>query len=103
MNSTQDFITEKNIIEAAKEINGFKASLCNMSGSLEWYNKDLDLTFWATPNWEKDGETPFSLEDGIMLKTLDFNTVEFKGNITLQLKQYFIAAEVVTIKLLTSK
>jgi len=28
---------------------------------LEWYDKDRDITIYATPNWESDGEVPFDV------------------------------------------
>jgi hypothetical protein len=55
-------ITPLEILERIKEIESFVGHYDNLSGTLEWYDKDRDITIYATPNWDgNDGEVPFDV------------------------------------------
>lgn len=55
-------ITPNDVLEFGKEINGFTPYLDNLSGTLEWNDKDGNIIY-ATPNWHEDGITPFDFAD----------------------------------------
>ena len=82
------FITSEDVL-GLKEIEGWRVSECNMSGTIEWDN--FNGTFiYATPNWDEDGETPFAIfteESGEYetVKTLSFDE---GTSIEDQLKEY---------------
>lgn len=54
-------ITPLEILERIKVIGSFVGYYDNLSGTLEWYDKDRDITIYATPNWLTDGEIPFDI------------------------------------------
>jgi hypothetical protein len=54
-------ITPLEILEKIKVIGSFVGYYDNLSGTLEWYDKDREITIYATPNWETDGEIPFDV------------------------------------------
>lgn len=60
MNNT-NWITPLEILEEIKVIDSYVGYLDSMSGTLEWYDKNRDITIYATPNWETDGEVPFDV------------------------------------------
>jgi hypothetical protein len=49
------------ILKEIEVIGSFVGYYDNLSGTLEWYDKDRDITIYATPNWETDGEVPFDV------------------------------------------
>jgi len=55
------WITPLEILDEIKVIGSFVGYYDNLSGTLEWYDKDRDVTIYATPNWETDGEVPFDM------------------------------------------
>ena len=54
-------ITPLEILEKIKVIGSFVGYYDNLSGTLEWYDKEREITIYATPNWETDGEVPFDI------------------------------------------
>ena len=54
-------ITPLEILEKIKVIGSFVGYYDNLSGTLEWYDKEREITIYATPNWETDGEVPFDV------------------------------------------
>lgn len=64
MKSTNKWITSEQILKEVSEIGSFKGCISNLSGTLEWYDKDRDITIYGTPNWETDGEVPFDIDRG---------------------------------------
>ena len=61
MKSTNKWITSEQILKEVSEIGSFKGYIDSLSGTLEWYDKERELTIYATPNWENDGEVPFDV------------------------------------------
>jgi len=59
--SNSKWISPLEILEEIKVIGSFVGYYDNLSGTLEWYDKDRDITIYATPNWETDGEVPFDM------------------------------------------
>jgi hypothetical protein len=59
--SNSKWISPLEILEEIKVIGSFVGYYDNLSGTLEWYDKDRDITIYATPNWEIDGEVPFDV------------------------------------------
>ncbi len=59
--SNSKWISPLEILEKIKVIGSFVGYYDNLSGTLEWYDKDRDITIYATPNWETDGEVPFDV------------------------------------------
>ena len=64
MKSTNKWISSKEILDEISEIGSFKGYINPMSGVLEWYDKERELTIYATPNWETEGEVPFDIDRG---------------------------------------
>jgi len=56
------FINSSDVLNFSKEINGFTPYLDNMSGTLEWNDKNGNIIY-ATPNWSEDGIVPFDFAD----------------------------------------
>jgi hypothetical protein len=61
---SKSYITSEEILKEISEIGSFKGSIDSMSGTLEWWDKERDLTIYATPNWETEGEVPFDVNSG---------------------------------------
>jgi hypothetical protein len=60
--SNQKWINSEEILKEVSEIGSFKGSIDSMSGTLEWYDKEREITIYATPNWDgNDGEVPFDV------------------------------------------
>jgi hypothetical protein len=59
--NNRNWITPLEILEEIKVIDSYVGYLDSMSGTLEWYDKNRDITIYATPNWETDGEVPFDV------------------------------------------
>ncbi len=57
------WITPLEILKETKVIGSFVGYYDNLSGTLEWYDKDRDITIYATPNWLTDGEVPFDVAE----------------------------------------
>lgn len=55
------WITPLEILEKIKVIGSFVGHYDNLSGTLEWYDKDREIIIYATPNWETEGEVPFDV------------------------------------------
>jgi hypothetical protein len=49
------------ILKEIEVIGSFVGYYDNLSGTLEWYDMDRNITIYATPNWETDGEVPFDV------------------------------------------
>lgn len=64
MNTTNKWISSKEILDEISEIGSFKGYINPNSGVLEWYDKERELTIYATPNWETEGEVPFDIDRG---------------------------------------
>jgi hypothetical protein len=54
-------ITPLEILERIKVIGSFIGHYDNLSGTLEWYDEGRDVSIYATPNWETEGEVPFDV------------------------------------------
>jgi hypothetical protein len=59
--SNSKWISPLEILKEIEVIGSFVGYYDNLSGTLEWYDKDRDITIYATPNWEIDGEVPFDV------------------------------------------
>ena len=64
MSNSNYWIQSNEILNEISEIGNFKGFINNLSGTLEWYDKDRDFTIYATPNWNNDGEVPFDVDRG---------------------------------------
>lgn len=57
-----NWITPLEILEEIKVIGSFVGYYDNLSGTLEWYDKDRDITIYGTPNFDGNyGEVPFDV------------------------------------------
>jgi hypothetical protein len=74
--SNSKWISSEEILKEISEIGNFKGSMDSMSGTLEWYDKDRDLTIYATPNWNTDGEVPFDVDRGSGLEVWNVCTIK---------------------------
>jgi hypothetical protein len=61
MNTITKYISSEEILKEVSEIGSFKGSIDGMSGALEWYDKEREITIYATPNWEEEGLVPFDV------------------------------------------
>ena len=61
---SKSYISSEEILKEVSEIGNFKGSINTMSGVLEWWDKENDITILATPNWETEGEVPFDIDRG---------------------------------------
>jgi hypothetical protein len=61
---SKSYISSEEILSEISEIGSFKGSMDSMSGTLEWRDEERELTIYATPNWETDGEVPFDVDRG---------------------------------------
>lgn len=61
---SKSYISSEEILSEISEIGSFKGSIDSMSGTLEWWDEERDLTIYATPNWETEGEVPFDVNRG---------------------------------------
>jgi hypothetical protein len=59
--SNSKWISPLEILKEIEVIGSFVGYYDNLSGTLEWYDKEKDITIYATPNWETDGEVPFDV------------------------------------------
>lgn len=63
-NMSKSYISSEEILSEVSEIGNFKGFIDSMSGTLTWYDKENDITIFATPNWDTDGEVPFDVDRG---------------------------------------
>jgi hypothetical protein len=56
-----NWITPNEILSEIKEIGSYVGHFDSLSGTLEWYDKEREISIYATPNWETDGEVPFDV------------------------------------------
>jgi hypothetical protein len=75
MNNSK-WINSEEILKQISEIGNFKGSIDILSGALEWYDKSRDLTIFATPNWNTDGEVPFDVDRGSGLEIWNVCTIK---------------------------
>jgi hypothetical protein len=61
---SKSYISSEEILKEISEIGSFKGYIDGMSGTLEWWDKERDITILATPNWETEGEVPFDVDKG---------------------------------------
>jgi hypothetical protein len=61
---SKSYISSEEILSEISEIGSFKGSMDSMSGTLEWWDEDRDISIYATPNWETEGEVPFDVNRG---------------------------------------
>lgn len=82
------WLQASDILKEITEIGTYRGSIDPMSGVLEWYDKEKDITIMATPNWETDGEVPFdvTLSDGEYYNVVTIKMV--KGEPSTQLTHY---------------
>ncbi len=60
-----NWINSEEILKEVSEIGSFKGHLDSLSGTLEWYDKERELSIYATPNWDgNEGEVPFDVMYG---------------------------------------
>jgi hypothetical protein len=57
-----NLINVSDVLNFSKEINGFTPYFDNLSGTLEWNDKNGN-TIYATPNWSEEGIVPFDFAD----------------------------------------
>jgi len=70
------WISSEEILKEISEIGSFKGSIDKLSGVLEWYDGDRDLTIFATPNFNNDGEVPFDVDRGSGLEIWNVCTIK---------------------------
>jgi hypothetical protein len=73
---SKSYISSEEILKEISEIGSFKGFINTMSGVLEWYDKENDITIYATPNWETDGEVPFQVDRGSGMEIWDVCTIK---------------------------
>lgn len=86
--NNNNWISPSEIIKEISEIGNFKGHFDNLSGTLEWYDSEKDITIYATPNWEEEGVVPFdvSLSDGDYYNVVTAKMI--KGDKSEQLTHY---------------
>lgn len=82
------WVTAEQILETISEIGNFSGYVNVDSGALEWYNENLGLTIFASPNWLTDGEIPFDIqtEDGEYWNEFTIKMIE--GDASAQCTHY---------------
>jgi len=83
----ENWITEEQILERSRSFNDFEASIDDTVGSLNWYNKKLEVTIYATPNWVVYGKVPFDVSEADWKYVSDVR-LTLTGNIDQQYEQY---------------
>lgn len=56
-----NWITPMEILKEIKEIGSYEGHFDSLSGTLEWFDKEREITIYATPNWKTEGEVPFDV------------------------------------------
>ena len=56
-----NWITPMEIVKEIKEIGSYEGHFDSLSGTLEWFDKEREITIYATPNWKTEGEVPFDV------------------------------------------
>ena len=83
------WITSEEILNQVPQIGSFKGSIDSMTGVLEWWDAERDITIFATPNWDGEGEVPFDVNRNDELGYHNVCTVKMvKGDISTQLTHY---------------
>lgn len=82
------WIDSNDIIKEISEIGNFKGCYSSLSGTLEWYDSEKDITIYATPNWDEEGLVPFdvSLSDGEYYNVCTIKMIN--GDISEQFTHY---------------
>ena len=73
---SKSYISSEEILSEISEIGSFKGSIDSMSGTLEWYDTERDITIYATPNWETEGEVPFDVDRGSGMEIWNVCTIK---------------------------
>jgi hypothetical protein len=60
----KSYINSEQILSEVSKIGRFTGYIDSMVGALEWRDDERQLTIYATPNWETDGEVPFDIDRG---------------------------------------
>jgi hypothetical protein len=84
------WISSKEILDEVSEIGSFNGHIDSLSGVLEWYDKEREITIYATPNWDgNDGEVPFDVYRGGEDENWHVCTIKMiKGSKSSQLTHY---------------
>lgn len=83
------WISPTDILKEISEISSFKGYYDSCSGTLEWYDKEREVTIYATPNWETEGEVPFDVNVDGEIGYHNVVTIKMvEGDISTQLTHY---------------
>lgn len=83
------WISPSDIIGEISEIGSFKGCYDSLSGTLEWYDSERDITIYATPNWETEGEVPFDVNVNNEIGYHNVATIKMvNGDISTQFTHY---------------
>lgn len=84
-----NWITPMEIVSEIKEIGSYEGHFDSLSGTLEWYDKEREITIYATPNWETEGEVPFDVNLDNEIGYHNVCTIKMiKGDKSTQLTHY---------------
>jgi hypothetical protein len=85
----KSYINSEEILSEVSKIGRFTGSIDSMSGALEWRDGERELTIYATPNWETDGEVPFDIDRGDGVELWNVCTIKMiSGTTGEQLSHY---------------
>ena len=73
---SKSYISSEEILSEVSEIGNFVGYIDGMSGVLEWFDKENDITIMATPNWETEGEVPFDVDRGSGMEIWNVCTIK---------------------------
>lgn len=84
-----NWITPMEIVKEIKEIGSYEGHFDSLSGTLEWFDKEREITIYATPNWETEGEVPFDVNMDNEIGYHNVCTIKMvKGDKSTQLTNY---------------
>lgn len=84
-----NWITPMEIVKEIKEIGSYEGHFDSLSGTLEWFDKEREITIYATPNWETEGEVPFDVNMDNEIGYHNVCTIKMvKGDKSTQLTHY---------------
>ena len=84
-----NWITPMEIVKEIKEIGSYEGHFDSLSGTLEWFDKEREITIYATPNWKTEGEVPFDVNLDNEIGYHNVCTIKMvKGDKSTQLTHY---------------
>jgi hypothetical protein len=84
-----NWITPMEIVNEIKEIGSYEGHFDSLSGTLEWFDKEREISIYATPNWETEGEVPFDVMRNDEIGYHNVCTIKMvKGDKSTQLTHY---------------